>query len=376
MMRRVAWTEIDLKSIAHNIRELRRLLKPETRLMAVVKANAYGHGALEVSRVALANGADWLGVAVLDEAVVLRNFGVNAPILILGYTPEEQAEAVVEADIRQTVFSYSLAKALSEAALKIGRPARIHLKIDTGMARIGFRTGEDSIREILRIRDLPGLEIEGIFSHLATADAPDKEYTLEQLARFTEVLDELKQGGVVSRYRHVANSAAIIDLPETHLDMVRAGIAIYGIYPSLAVNHEKIFLHPAMSLKAQITQVKEVSAGTGISYGRTYISSGLTRIASLALGYADGYPRILSNKGEVLVKGKRAPIAGTVCMDQFMIDVGHIPGVQVGDEVVIMGHQGEESIFAEEIAEKAGTINYEIVTRIGLRLPKIFNNGC
>ena len=375
-MRRVAWTEINLKSIAHNIRELRRILEPDTHLMAVVKANAYGHGALEVSRVVLANGADWLGVAVLDEAVVLRNYGVSAPILILGYTPEEQAEAVVEADIRQTVFSFSLARALSEAAQKLGKPARIHLKVDTGMGRIGFRVEENSIKEILRIRDLPGLIIEGVFSHLATADAEDKEYTQEQLALFTKILARLKQEDIDSPLRHVANSAAIIDLPESHLDMVRAGIAIYGIYPSLAVNHRKIALQPAMSLKAQITQVKDIAEGTGISYGRTYISKGPTRIASLALGYADGYPRVLSNRGEVLVRGQRAPVVGTVCMDQFMIDVGHIPGVQVGDEAVIMGSQGDQSILAEEIAEKAGTINYEIVTRIGLRLPKIFNNGC
>lgn len=372
MMRRVAWIEIDLPSIAHNIRELRRLLEPQTQLMAVVKANAYGHGALEVSQVAVNSGADWLGVAVLDEAVVLRNFGVEVPILILGYTPEEQAEAVVEADIRQTVFSYSLAEALSEAALKLGKPARIHLKLDTGMGRIGFPAAEMSLAEILRIRALPGLVIEGVFSHLSTADEAGKEFTLSQLDLFNQLLTRLQEAGIEKPIRHIANSAAIIDLPESHLDLVRAGIAIYGIYPSLYVNHQKADLVPAMSLKAQITQVKEIKAGTGISYGRTYIAERPTRIASLALGYADGYPRVLSNKGEVLVRGQRAPIVGTVCMDQFMIDVGHIPGAQAGDEAVIMGRQGDQCILAEEIAEKAGTINYEIVTRIGLRLPKIF----
>ncbi len=372
MMRRVAWIEIDLQSIAHNIRELRRLLKPETRLMAVVKANAYGHGAIEVSRVAMESGADWLGVAVLDEAVVLRNFGVEVPILILGYTPEEQAEAVVEADIRQTVFSYSLAEALSEAAVKLGKPARIHLKLDTGMGRIGFPTAEMLLSEILRIKALPGLIIEGVFSHLSTADEEDKEFTRAQLDLFNQMLTKLQDAGIEKPIRHIANSAAIIDLPESHLDLVRAGIAIYGIYPSPYVNHQKVNLAPAMSLKAQITQVKEIKAGAGISYGRTYIAERPTRIASLALGYADGYPRVLSNKGEVLVRGQRAPVVGTICMDQFMIDVGHIPGVQAGDEAVIMGQQGDQCILAEEIAEKAGTINYEIVTRIGLRLPKIF----
>ena len=371
-MRRVAWTEINLEAIAHNVRELRRITRPEARFMAVVKANGYGHGALEVSRIALENGAEWLGVAVLQEAETLRRCGVTAPILILGYIPEEQAEAVVAADIRQTVFNYSLAQALSRAAQKVGRPARIHLKIDTGMGRIGFLVREESIKEIRRIYNLPGIEIEGIFSHLATADARDTTYTHQQIALFQEMIERLQAEGLKIPIHHLANSAGIIDHPASHLDLVRAGISIYGLYPSEEVSREKIQLRPAMSLKAQITQVKEVPVGTSISYGRTYRTLQWTRIASLPLGYADGYPRVLSNRGEVLIRGKRAPIVGTICMDQFMVDVGHIPGVQVGDEVVIMGTQGSQTITAEEIATHSGTINYEIVTRIGLRLPKIY----
>ncbi|NLC07031.1 MAG: alanine racemase [Syntrophomonadaceae bacterium] len=371
-MRRVAWTEIDLGAIAHNVQELRRLVQPKASFMAVVKANAYGHGAVEISQTALANGANWLGVALLDEALVLRKSGITAPILILGYVPEEQAEAIVESNIRQTVFSFPLAQALSQAAQRLGKPARIHLKIDTGMGRIGFRIGEESIREILRIRDLPGLEIEGIFSHFSTADASDKEYAHEQLTRFNRVVKQLEAEGLIIPIHHIANSAAVIDMPESHLDLVRPGISIYGLYPSDEVKKDRVALRPALSLKARITQVKEVSGGTAISYGRTYITSGPTRIASLALGYADGYPRVLSNRGEVLVHGQRAPVVGTITMDQFMVDVGHIPGVQVGDEVVILGRQGNQTITAEEIGEKTGTINYEIVTRIGLRLPKVF----
>ena len=371
-MRRVAWTEIDLGAIAHNVQELRRLVQPKASFMAVVKANAYGHGAVEISRTALANGANWLGVALLDEALVLRKSGITAPILILGYVPEEQAEAIVESNIRQTVFSFSLAQALSQAAQRLGKPARIHLKIDTGMGRIGFRIEEESIREILRIRDLPGLEIEGIFSHFSTADASDKEYAQEQLTRFNRVVKQLEAEALIIPIHHIANSAAVIDLPESHLDLVRPGISIYGLYPSDEVQKDRVALRPALSLKARITQVKEVLGETAISYGRTYITSGPTRIASLALGYADGYPRVLSNRGEVLVHGQRAPVVGIITMDQFMVDVGHIPGVQVGDEVVILGRQGNQTITAEEIGEKTGTINYEIVTRIGSRLPKIF----
>lgn len=371
-MRRPAWVEIDLGAVAHNIHEFRRIIRPEVLLMAVVKANAYGHGALEVSRVALENGANWLGVAVLDEALLLRKNGVNAPILILGYNPEDQAEEAVEADIRQTVFSYSMAQAVSKAAVKLKKKARIHLKFDTGMGRIGFPVKEESIKEVLEIYNLPGIEIEGIFSHLSVADVQDKDYTFQQLALFNQVVDRLKTEGIKIPIRHIANSAGIIELEETHLDMVRAGISIYGLYPSNEVNKDRVSLKQAMSLKAQIILIKEVPQGTSISYGRTFVTEYPTKIATLALGYADGYPRLLSNRGEVLVKGKRAPVVGKITMDQFMIDVGHIPGVQLGEEVVIMGAQGEDFISADEIAEKTETISYEIVTRIGLRLPKVF----
>jgi len=373
-IRRAAWVEVNLDAIAQNTRELRRLIPESVQFMAVVKANAYGHGAIEVSRVALANGADWLGVAVLDEALDLRKVGINAPILILGSVPEAQAATIVQADLRQTVFSYPLARALSQAAQALGKTARIHLKVDSGMGRIGFQLNADSLEEIRQIRALPGLEIEGFFSHLATADSADKAYAIEQFRRQQVFCQELEASGLTFPLRHLANSAALLDLPSFHLNMVRAGISLYGLYPSPAVRLERLLLQPALALKAQIVQVKAVPAGTAISYGRTHITPKATQIASLPLGYADGYPRVLSNRGEVLIRGQRAPLVGTVCMDQFMVDVGHIPEVQVGDVAVVLGEQEEERISAEEIARLADTINYEIVTRIGLRLPKVFLN--
>lgn len=373
-VRRSAWIEIDLGAIRHNIRELRRITRSQSQIMAVVKANAYGHGAVAVSRVALEAGANWLAVATLDEAQELRQGGITAPILILGDTLQERAEELLQGGFRQAVFDEALPAALSRAASRAGLPARVHVKVDTGMGRIGFSWEKEAVEAVRRIKLLPGIEIEGVFTHLATADWADKEFAYEQLRRFLVACEQL-QGEIGKPFlRHVANSAAIIDIPESHFDIVRPGISIYGLYPSDEVDKSRVCLRPAMTVKAKIIQLKEVAAGVSISYGRTYYTSRVTRIATLPLGYADGYPRLLSNRAEVLVRGRRAPVAGRVCMDQLMIDVGHIPDVKVGSEVVLLGEQEGQQITAEEWGKWAETINYEVVTRIGPRLERVFVN--
>lgn len=369
---RPAWAEIDLTAIAHNIKELRRVTEPHARVMAVVKANAYGHGAVPVSRTVLANGADYLGVAILDEARELREAGIEAPVLVLGYTPPEQAEETVQLDLAQTVYTFEAAEALSQAAVKIGKTVRVHVKFDTGMGRLGFAGNTDIPGEIYRIARLPGLQIEGIMTHFAVADAIDKNYTYQQFKMFEQIADRLKEAGINNVIRHAANSAAIIDMPELHLDMVRAGISIYGLYPSNQVKKERVSLRPAMSLKARIAHIKKVPPGTGISYGRTFITERDTIVATVPVGYADGYTRLLSNKSHVLAGGKRVPVIGTVCMDQFMIDVSGIQDIRTGDEIVLVGKQGENRVTADELADLLGTINYEIVCAISERVPRIY----
>ncbi|HEX3031134.1 MAG TPA: alanine racemase, partial [Bacillota bacterium] len=359
MYSRPVWAEIDLTALAHNVRQIRSLTAPKAKVMAVVKANAYGHGALEVAGVALANGADRLAIATLGEGIALRKAGFGVPILILGPTPPEDVGEAVRYNLTQTVFSYELAEAMSWAAVQQRKTAKVHIKLDTGMGRIGLDSNDkDTVDRILAISKLPNLEVEGIFTHFAVSDITDKSFAREQFTRFLGVTEELEKRGLPIPVRHVANSAAIIDLPETHLDMVRAGIILYGLYPSDEVNKSRIDLRPAMSLKAKVSHVKEVPPGTSISYGRTYQSSGPEIIATLPLGYADGYSRLLSNKGEVLIHGKRAPVVGRVCMDQIMVNVTHIPGVRVGDEAVLFGEQQGVHLSVDELAEKIGTINY------------------
>lgn len=371
-VRRAAWLEIDLEAIAHNVKELRRVTQPTARLMAVVKANAYGHGAVEVSRVALANGADWLAVATLDEALELRKSGFSAPLLVMGHVPEERAEEIVAAELRPAVFHSGFARALSQAAVKLGRTVPVHVKVDSGMGRIGFPAGREAVGAVKNISQLPGIRVEGIFTHLAASDSEDKRFARLQLQRFDQVWEALKAEGLEIEIRHAANSGAIIDLPESHYQIVRAGISLYGYYPSDEVKKQAVALKPAMTLKAEVVQVKEVAAGTPISYGMTYYTSRPSRIATLPLGYADGYPRLLSNRAEVLVRGQRAPVVGRVCMDQLMIDVGHLPQVEPGDEVVLLGEQMGQRISAEELGRWAETINYEIVTRMGSRLDRVY----
>ncbi|MFY9139959.1 MAG: alanine racemase [Thermacetogeniaceae bacterium] len=371
-MGRPVWAEIDLDALKNNVQEMRRITDQNAQLMAVVKANGYGHGIEQIARTALESGANWLGVALLEEALLLRDKGITAPILILGYTPVDDAVEVINHDISQTIFTVEDARAFAAAAHRLGKKAKVHIKIDTGMGRLGFSPQGDTLDKIRNLSQLPDLDIEGIFTHFATADESDKAFAEEQFMRFQQLLKQLAAHHIYFKWRHCANSAAVIDLPYTHLDLVRPGIALYGYYPSPYVNRALVKLLPVMSLKARVSFVKEVPKGCSISYGRKYIAKKKTLIATIPLGYGDGYSRLLSNQGEVLIRGKRAPVVGRVCMDQLMVDVGHIHDVQQGDEVVLLGRQEGEEITADELAEKLGTISYEILCMISERVPRVY----
>ena len=376
--------EVDLEAIAHNVRELRGITDPGANLMAVVKANAYGHGAVEVTRKALENGADSLGVARIEEGIELRKAGVKKSVLIFGYTPPALAYKLIGFDLTQTVWSYTTAQALSDIAVSSNKQIKVHLKVDTGMGRLGLLPDchrppvteqnliGEAVREARYISSLTGLELEGVYTHFASADSSDKTFAGKQFEIFVDFLNELHRDGINPPLCHAANSAAIIDMPETHLDMVRAGIAIYGLYPSDEVNKRRILLKPAMTLKSKIVHLKKVPPGFKVSYGSTYKTPKSTTIASIPVGYADGFNRLLSSRGHMLVRGRRAPIVGRVCMDQTMLDVGHIPGVKLEDEVVIFGRQKDESITVDEIAASLNTINYEIVSALTARVPIIY----
>ncbi|QTA84381.1 alanine racemase [Desulfonema magnum] len=377
---KLVWAEIDLNAIAHNVRELKRIIRPEVRFMAVVKANAYGHGDVEVTREVLKNGADFLAVARLDEGIQLRKAGFDAPILIFGYTPPTHAKDLIEFNLIQTVYSYETAEILSRSAAALGKKITVHLKIDTGMGRLGMvvsqpgRTyaNQQLITEIRAILSLRGLKTEGIFTHFVASDSSDKSFSEKQFEIFSSFLNELRLAGMDIPIKHAANSGAIIDMPETHLDMVRPGISLYGLYPSHEVDKTRIALKPAMMLKAKVVHLKKVPAGFNVSYGMTYETKRPTTIATVPIGYADGLSRLLSSQGDMLVRGCRAPIAGRVCMDMTMLDVGHIPEVGMEDEVVIFGKQGHSSIMADDIASVLNTINYEIVSAISERVPRIY----
>lgn len=365
------WAEVDLSAIDHNVQEVRKVTSPMTKLMVVVKANGYGHGSVEVAKRVLASGADWLAVARIEEGLILRHAGIDCPILLLGYTPPNCYGQIIKNNFTQTVYNIEMARELNESAGTMGKKASVHIKVDTGMGRLGFLPGDEAVEQIGEVVALPHLTPEAIYTHFANADNSDKSYTNMQFQKFIDFVDCLKNKGISFKIHHTANSAAIIDHPETHLDMVRAGIMIYGLYPSQQVNKQKVNLKPAMTLKTIASHVKKVSAGTHISYGCRYCTQKESLIASLPLGYADGFTRMLSN-GEVLVRGQRAPVVGTICMDQCMIDVSQIPLVQYGDEVVVLGRQGSECISADELADKLGTINYEVVCMVSARVPRIY----
>jgi alanine racemase len=320
----------------------------------------------------LKDKVDAYGIAIIEEGIELRLAGFEKPILILGFTPHQQYEDLLKYDISQTVFQYDMAKRLSDIAVSLGKQAKIHIKIDTGMTRIGFKDTDESIQIIKEISKLPNLIIEGLFTHFACADESDKTSVRKQLSRFLVFADKLEKEGIHIPVKHVSNSASIIDLPEANLDMVRSGIVTYGMYPSDEVNKNSLMLQPALTLKSNVVYVKEVEAGTGISYNSTYITEHDSVIATIPVGYADGYPRQLSSKGRVLIHGKSVPIVGRVCMDQFMVDVTNIPDVKEGDMVTLIGQDGDESISIEEVANLVGSFNYELVCDIGKRVPRVY----
>ncbi len=370
------WVEIDLDALGANMREIRKATDKNALITAVVKADAYGHGAEEVSRVLLKNGADRLAVACIAEARHLRRCGFTVPILILGASEATDAEEIVKNDVTAAVFSYDVAKAISDAALKMKKTAKIHIKVDTGMSRIGVIAGENedaAIAEIKEIAKLSGIEIEGVFSHFSTSDEKETDYTKKQLDIFLKFCERLKNEGVDIPIRHIANSAAIMMYPEAHLDMVRAGIVLYGLYPSEEVDKKRLPLIPVMRMKARITMVKEKEAGWGVSYGREYITEGRTKIATVPVGYADGYTRSIAKEGKILVKNETlAKIIGRICMDQCMIDVTNVNNINAGDEVTLFG---EKQVTADDIAAWADTINYEVVCLISKRVPRVYIEG-
>ena len=374
---------IDLDALGKNIQGLRALMSPSCRFMAVAKADGYGHGAVRTAKKALESGASWVGVARLHEAVELRNAGIFAPILVLGYIHPSQAAEASDLDITVTVYDLEMAARLSSQAKAFAKPLQVHLKVDTGMGRVGIILTEiprdqdirkKAVRDIREIKRLPGLDLQGIYTHFAAADSRDKAYTRLQIEIFDTLLSDLSRAGIDIELRHAANSAGIIEFPEAHYDMVRAGISIYGLYPSGDVDRTRVSLFPVMTLKSLVTSVRKVPKGFFVSYGITHETQTATTLASVPIGYADGFSRLFSSNGQMLVSGQRAPIVGRVCMDQTLIDVGHIPEVSIGDEVILMGSQGKETLGADELADRVQTISYEIVCVLMPRVKRIYSD--
>ena len=369
----VTWAEIDLDAIAFNVRAFKRHVGERVELFAVVKANAYGHGAIPVASAALEAGATRLAVHRAIEGVELRRAGITAPILVMGYTPPSGAEMVVRYDLTPSLITREFAEAVSAAASRAGKVVPLHVKVDTGMSRYGLMPGEvvDFCRALI---SLPGVKLEGLFTHFSTADSANLMHTLWQLETFRRVMEAVESAGIHIPLRHAANSAATMKLTEAHLDAVRPGIAMYGMHPS-GEWPPPFGIRPALTLKSRVSRVRVLPPGSGISYGRTFITERETPVALVPVGYGDGYHRLLSNKGSVLIRGRRAPIRGRVCMDQFVVDITGIEGVQQDDEVVIVGRQGEAEIRAEEVAKLAGTINYEVTTSLLPRVVRVYRRG-
>jgi len=364
------WAEIDLAAIRFNLARIRELVGKKVRILVSVKADAYGHGAVPVSRTALEAGADWLGVSHVKEALELRSFFPAAPILILSSGMRGHSEYIVRNDLTPVVCSLEIARDLAQTALYAGKKAAIHFMLDTGMGRIGV-WHENCLPLLEKISKIKGIRLEGLASHFAAADEADTAFTALQLERFSRVADSLSRKGIRIPLLHIANSGALISLPASRLDMVRPGIMLYGIYPAGHLR-EAVELRPALSLKTRVAYLKTVEPGRTISYGRTHTVKEKTRIATLPIGYGDGFSRAHSNRGEVLIRGRRAPIVGIVTMDQVMVDVGGIEGVEVGDEAVLIGRQGEERITAEEAASRIGTISYEVLAQLGKRVSRVY----
>ncbi len=365
--------EINLDAAAYNFKSMKKNLNPETRIIAVIKTDGYGHGATPIAHMMEESDDIWgFAVATIEEALTLRRAGIKKPLLILGFVFPDAYEDVVKYDIRPAVFKLSMARQLSEEAVRQGKTVRVHIKIDTGMSRIGFADTEGSADIVKEISGLPNLEIEGLFTHFARADERDKTSARGQFARYLAFSELLEKRGVGIPYHHCSNSAGIFDLPEANLDLVRAGISIYGLYPSDEVDKFAVPIVPVMSLKSHIVYIKELQPGAAVSYGGTFVVEHPMRVATIPVGYGDGYPRLLSGKGHVLIRGKRAPILGRVCMDQFMVDVSEIPEASEGDMVTLIGSDGGQEITMEQLGELCGRFNYELACDIGKRVPRRF----
>ena len=373
MTSRPTWAEIDLSAIEHNLNQIRKVVdaqeKGSPKIMVVIKANAYGHGLIEVARTLEKLQVDYLGVATLDEAIALRENQINIPVLVLGSILPQEADLALNYDVTLTVCDQQLARRLNAKAKAAGKTVPVHIKIDTGMGRIGI-WHDEAFDIIKKMRQMKHIQMEGIYTHFASASR-DNFFTNYQLESFKNLLKKLAQKNINFNYRHAANSIALVDLKKSHFNLIRPGIIIYGMHPKRSFS-KILNLKPALSLKTRIVYVKNVPQGRSISYGRTYITERATRIATLPIGYADGYARILSNRAAVLIKGRKAPVVGKVTMDQTMIDVGHIPGVKVGDEVVLIGRQRQAQMLTEEIARVSKTIPYEIVCSITNRVPRVY----
>ena len=366
------YAEISLKAIGHNIAEVRKRLDPGVKLLAVIKADAYGHGAVRVGKY-LEDRADYFAVATAEEAMELREQGIRLPVLVLGYISPAQYGEVLDYQITQTVYSLETAEKLSEASVKAGCVTKVHAAVDTGMTRIGFHATEEDADQVAALSRLPGLELEGMFTHFSCADQKDKTYCGLQLEKFERMAELLRQRGVRIPLKHVCNSAGIMEFDDFRFDMVRSGIVTYGLYPSEEVDKSRLDLIPALSWKSHVIHVQDVAPGMGVSYGATYVTERpCTRIATVSAGYADGYPRALSNRGRVLIHGQFAPILGRVCMDQMMVDVSHIPEVKMEDVATLIGQDGKNRISIEEVADPAARFNYEMACGISSRVRRIY----
>ena len=370
---RPAWVEVNLTNLEYNIDRIQDKIG-DREMIGVIKADAYGHGSVKFAEVLRKKGVKTFAVATLSEAITLREAGAKEEIIMLGLTPSMYADTIVDYDITPAVCEYENVKAFSEEAVKKNKTLRVILAVDTGMGRIGYQADDTdfAIEDVKKIEKLPNIVIKGMFSHMSTADSYDKTYSHQQEAKYNKFYEALTNAGIKIPFRTLANSASIMELPTVHFDACRAGIILYGLYPSNEVDQMQLSLKPVMSVKANIVHLKEVGVDFSVGYGRKFISKRPSKIATLALGYADGYPRPYSPNGKVIVNGHVCPIAGNICMDQCMVDVTDVPDVKVGDEVIVMGTDGVNTVSADYIAEMTGTINYEITCALGQRLPKVY----
>ena len=371
------YAKIDLDAVTYNMEQMKQRIDGDTKIMAVIKSDGYGHGAIQVAEVLEKYDYIWgFAVATLDEAVVLRTEGIQKPILVLGCIFPDQYLEMLDNDIRMNVYTEEMAKEISYMARREGKTAYLHIKLDTGMARLGFAVNNESVDAITRISKLPNVNMEGVFTHFAKADETDKTFTKNQISQFVSMTEKLRERGVTFPYEHCANSAAIIDVEDARFDIVRAGISTYGLDPSEEVNQNAVHLKPALALKSHVAFVKEIEEGTPVSYGGTFVAEKKMKIATIPVGYGDGYPRSLSGKGYVLIRGKKANILGRICMDQFMVDVTDIEGVSFGDKVTLIGRDGNEAISVEKLSELSGRFNYEFICALGKRIPRVYvKNG-